>query len=372
MSSLLFSPIKIGSLELSNRLVVAPMCQYSASDGAANEWHIQHLSQLGYSGAGLVVVEATGVERRGRITHGCLGLYSDDSEAALAHAIHTARRWAGPTKFGIQLAHAGRKASTRLPWDGGAPLSAAEDAWQTVAPSAVPFAATWPTPHALSRTEIEKLIAAWVAAAERSVRIGFDVIELHCAHGYLLHEFLSPLANQRDDEYGGSLENRMRLPLAVIQAVRAAVPASIPLGMRVSATDWVEGGWDIKQTCEFVRAAKKLGIDFVCASSGGTVSGVTMPVAAGYQVSLAAEIRQATEMTTRAVGLITDADQAEKILQDGSADLIAIARGFLDDPRWGWHAADKLGVSVHAPAQYASSRTPGWRKFRDASERKQA
>jgi 2,4-dienoyl-CoA reductase-like NADH-dependent reductase (Old Yellow Enzyme family) len=364
--SQLFTPIQLGPLQVPNRLVVAPMCQYSANDGTVSEWHVQHLSQLGYSGAGLVVVEATAVERRGRISHGCVGLYNDENEAALQNVIATARRWAGATKFGIQLAHAGRKASTRTPWQGSAPLTASEEPWQTVSSSAIPFADNWHTPHALSSDEIEQLIASWATAAQRAVRIGFDVIELHCAHGYLLHEFLSPLINKRTDEYGGALENRMRFPLAVIRAVRAAVPASIPLGMRVSATDWVEGGWDVAQTIEFVRAAKALGVEYVCASSGGAIGGVTIPVAVGYQVPLAAQIKHATGMTTRAVGLINNAHQAEKILQDGDADMIALARGFLDNPRWGWHAADVLGAATHGPIQYALARSAGWRRYRDA------
>jgi 2,4-dienoyl-CoA reductase-like NADH-dependent reductase (Old Yellow Enzyme family) len=364
--SQLFTPIQLGSVQLPNRLVVAPMCQYSASDGTVSDWHVQHLSQLGYSGAGLVVVEATAVERRGRISHGCVGLYSDDNEAALKNVLTTARRWSGPTKFGIQLAHAGRKASTRTPWQGSTPLTPSEQPWQTVSSSAIPFADGWHTPQALSGPEIDQLIAAWVAAAQRAVRIGFDVIELHCAHGYLMHEFLSPLVNKRTDEFGGSLANRMRLPLAVIRAVRAAVPGLIPLGIRVSATDWVENGWDVTQTIEFVRAAKELGVEFVCASSGGAIGGVTVPVAVGYQVPLAAEIKRATGITTRAVGLINNAHQAEKILQDGDADMIALARGFLDNPRWGWHAADVLGAKTHGPLQYALARSAGWRNYRDA------
>lgn len=366
MSSLLFTSLKLGNIELPNRLVVAPMCQYSAHDGTVGEWHVQHLTQLGYSGAGLVVVEATGVERRGRISHGCVGLYSDDNEAALKNVLTTARRWAGPTKFGIQLAHAGRKASARRPWEGGTSLSSDEEPWQTISSSAIPFADKWHTPHALTAEEIEQVIAAWVAAAKRAVRIGFDVIEVHCAHGYLIHQFLSPLVNKRADEYGGSLQNRMRFPLAVIRAVREAVPASIPLGMRVSATDWVEGGWDIAQTIEFVKASQSLGIEFVCASSGGAVSGVTVPVANGYQVPFARDIKRATGMLTRAVGLINGAQQAEDILRAGDADMIALARGFLDDPRWGWHAADELGANAHGPSQYALARSAGWRKFRDS------
>jgi len=365
MSSRLFEPLALGEVQLPNRIVVAPMCQYSADDGSATDWHLQHLSQLGYSGAGLVVVEATAVERRGRITHSCLGMYSDDNEAALTRVIAFARRLGGPTKFGIQLAHAGRKASTRRPWEGGTPLSADEDSWQTVSSSDLPFGPNWHVPHALSEAELGRIVEAFANAAKRAVRIGFDVIELHCAHGYLLHEFLSPLANKRTDAYGGSLENRLRFPLEVVRAVRAAIPASIPLGMRISATDWVPGGWDVEQSIEFVRAAHSLGVEFVCASSAGIVANVTVPVALGYQVPLAAQIRKATGVTTRAVGLITDPHQAERILAEGQADMIALARAFMDDPRWGWHAADALGATTHFAQPYYLARGAGWRKFRD-------
>jgi 2,4-dienoyl-CoA reductase-like NADH-dependent reductase (Old Yellow Enzyme family) len=367
MTSRLFEPLSLGSVELPNRVVVAPMCQYSADDGSATDWHQQHLSQMASSGAGWVVVEATGVERRGRITHGCLGLYSDDNEAALARVIGAARRLGGPTKFGIQLAHAGRKASTRVPWEGGAPLRMDEDPWQTVSSSDLPFGPDWHVPHALSEAEIARITEAFVNSARRAVRIGFDVIELHSAHGYLLHEFLSPLANKRTDSYGGSLANRMRFPLEVIRAVRTAVPASIPLGMRISATDWVPGGWDVEQSIEFVRAAHTLGVEFVCASSAGVVGHVKVPAALGYQVPLAAQIRKATGVTTRAVGLITDPLQAEQIVAGGQADLIALARAFIDDPRWGWHAADALGATAHFAQPYHRGRDAAWRKFRDAA-----
>jgi 2,4-dienoyl-CoA reductase-like NADH-dependent reductase (Old Yellow Enzyme family) len=366
MPSLLFSPITIGSLELPNRLVVSPMCQYSAHDGDVGDWHAQHLSQLGYSGAGLVIVEATGVDARGRITHACAGLYSDDNEAALRTVLATARRWAGPARFGIQIAHAGRKASARRPWEGGGPLAAHEMPWPTVSSSTLPFAEGWPSPHALSPDEIDGVVAAWAHAARRAVRAGFDLIEIHGAHGYLIHQFLSPLVNTRTDEFGGALGNRMRCPLAIVRAVREAVPAAMPVGMRVSATDWVDGGWDLGQTITFVRAARELGIDYVCVSSGGTVSGVTAPVAPGYHVPFAREIKQKTDLRTIAVGLITHARQAEEILERGDADLIALARAFLDDPRWGWHAADELGGTTHVPPQYALARTAGWRKFRDS------
>ncbi|HEY4369248.1 MAG TPA: NADH:flavin oxidoreductase/NADH oxidase [Steroidobacteraceae bacterium] len=365
MTSRLFDPLALGPIQLPNRLVVAPMCQYSADDGSAADWHLQHLSQLAYSGAGMVVVEATAVERRGRITHGCLGMYSDDNEAALTRVIAAARRLGGPTKFGIQLAHAGRKGSSRRPWEGGAPLSADEDRWQTVSSSDLPFGPDWHVPHALSEAELSRVIEAFVNAARRAVRAGFDVIELHCAHGYLLHEFLSPLANKRTDGYGGSLQNRLRLPLEVVRAVREVVPASIPLGMRVSASDWIPGGWDVDQTIEFVRAARSLGIEFVCASSGGIVANVAVPLALGYQVPFAAQIRKATGITTRAVGLITDPHQAERILAEGQADLVALARAFLDDPRWGWHAADALGATTHFAQPYSLVRGAGWKKLRD-------
>ncbi len=363
--SRLFEPIFLGEVEVPNRLVVAPMCQYSASDGSATDWHLQHLSQLAYSGAGLVVVEATAVERRGRITHACLGLYSDDNEAALQRALHAARRVGGSTRFGIQLAHAGRKASSHRPWEGGAPLGAAEDPWQTISSSATAFGEGWHVPHALTATETDTIVAAFVQAARRAVRLGFEVIEIHSAHGYLLHEFLSPLVNTRTDEYGGSLANRLRLPLTVIREVRAAVPRNVAVGMRISGTDWVEGGWDVAQSIEYVRAAQELGIAYVCVSSGGIRAKVFVPAAPAYQVPLAHEIRKATGAVTRAVGLITEPHQAEQVLVDGSADMIALARAFLDDPRWGWRAADALGGKAHAPPQYYLARSEGWRRIRD-------
>jgi 2,4-dienoyl-CoA reductase-like NADH-dependent reductase (Old Yellow Enzyme family) len=365
MSSRLFEPIAIGPVKLPNRLVVAPMCQYSASDGTATDWHLQHLSQLAYSGAGLVVVEATAVERRGRITHACLGLYSDENEAALERTLHAARRLAGPARFGIQLAHAGRKASTHRPWEGGAPLGPAEDPWSTVSSSATPFGEGWHVPHALSSGEIDATVESLGRSALRAVRLGFEVMEINSAHGYLLHEFLSPLVNSRTDDYGGSLENRLRMPLAVIRAVRAAVPREVAVGLRISGTDWVDGGWDIKQSIAYVQAAKELGIAYVCVSSGGARAKVMVPAAPGYQVPLAHEVRQATGVPTRAVGLITDPRQAEQILAAGSADMIALARAFLDDPRWGWRAADMLGAKAHFPAPYHLVRSEGWRRIRD-------
>src|SRR5258708_5197000 len=288
MTSRLFSPIEIGGMQLHNRIAVSPMCQYSADDGSATDWHLQHWMMLAMSGAGMVTVEATGVERRGRITHSCLGLYSDNNEAAAARALAAARRGARPgTRFGIQLAHAGRKASTLLPWQGGRPLGQGEDAWTTVAPSAIAYADDWQVPEALDHDGIATVTAAFVQAAKRAERAGFDYVEIHGAHGYLLHEFLSPLANQRDDDYGGSLENRMRLILEVARAVRAALPSAMIVGARLSATDWVEGGFNADEAVIVARALKEAGVAFICASSGGLSPNQKVTTTAGYQVPFA-------------------------------------------------------------------------------------
>ena len=363
----LFSPLAIGPITVPNRITVAPMCQYSAADGCAGDWHLQHLPSLAMSGAGLVMVEATGVERRGRITHGCLGLYSDDCEAALARALAAARRVAGPAKFGIQLAHAGRKASSQVPWEGGHALRGDQDPWPTVSASAIAFDAGWHVPQALDEDGMDRVTDAFVHAARRAVRLGFEVIELHSAHGYLLHQFLSPLSNQRDDAYGGPLANRLRFPLQVLEAVRAEVPSSTVLGMRISATDWVEGGWDVDDSIEYVGAAQSIGIDYVCVSSAGLMAQARVPIGPGYQVPAAARIRAATGVVTRAVGLITSALQANAIVAEGQADQVALARALLDDPRWGWHAADALSAEVHCPPQYARARPGSWRAVRDRS-----
>jgi len=362
MQSTLFSPFTLGPLELPNRIVISPMCQYSADDGCANPlWHLQHWAQLAMSGAGLVVVEATGVERIGRITHGCTGLYSDACEAAMARELSAAKRLAAPgTRFGIQLAHAGRKASAQRPWEGGKPLAAGEDPWPTVAPSAIPFDNGWPTPQALDEAGIARIRDAFVAAARRAVAIGFDSIELHMAHGYLLHAFLSPLSNRRTDGYGGPLANRLRLPLEIARAVRAAVPRHLALGARITGTDWVEDGWTVEDAIILARELKAAGADFVCVSSGGIRGGVRVPVEPGYQVPLAARVREGAGIATRAVGLIADPLQAERIVADGQADLVAIARAVLDNPRWAWHAADRLGAKLSYPPQYARVAAPLW------------
>jgi 2,4-dienoyl-CoA reductase-like NADH-dependent reductase (Old Yellow Enzyme family) len=358
--SRLFSPLNLGKVELSNRVVVSPMCQYSADDGVAGDWHLQHLIQYGYSGAGLITLEATGVERRGRITHGCLGLYSDSCEAALSRVISAARRFAGSARFGIQLAHAGRKASARLPWEGGMPLGHGEDPWPVVAPSSVPFAEGWPIPEALSEEGMEQTLNAFVDAARRAARIGFDVVEMHAAHGYLLHEFLSPLSNRRTDEWGGSLENRMRFPLEVASAMRAALPAEVVLGARITGTDWSEEGWLPGDAVVFSRRLQDLGFGYVCVTSGGIIPTVDIPAAPGYNVPFAAGVKRETGLATQVVGMIIQPQQAEDIIASDQADMVCLARAFLDDPRWVWHAAEELNAAVHYPPQYERARRSAW------------
>jgi len=354
MPSSLFTPIEIGGLALPNRIAVSPMCQYSAADGSATDWHVQHWMTLAMSGAGMITIEATAVERRGRITHGCLGLYSDENEAAAGRTLLAARRVAPPgTRFGIQLAHAGRKASVKYPWEGGKPLTHLEDAWPTIAPSAIPFDDGWHVPEALDRDGVARIVQAFVQAAKRAERAGFDFVEIHGAHGYLIHEFLSPFSNRRTDEYGGSLENRMRLILDVAEAVRAALPSRMMIGARLSGTEWVEGGFSIDEAVAVARALKEAGVAFVCASSGGNFAKAQVPLAPLYQVHLAERIRREADMPTRAVGLITEPSQAEAIVADGKADIVALARAILADPRWPWRAAAELGAPILTPPQYA-------------------
>ncbi len=351
MTSQLFSPFPLSGLTLPNRIVVSPMCQYSAEDGSATDWHLMHLGSLALGSPGLLLLEATAVEAIGRITPGCLGLYSDANEAALERVLRALRRWT-PTHFGIQLAHAGRKASSHAPWDTGMLIPADAGGWRPVAPSAVPQSGDEPPPEALDAAGLARIREAFVASTRRAQRLGFDALELHSAHGYLLHEFLSPIANRRTDAYGGTLENRMRFPLEVFDAVRAAWPSTKPLGVRVSATDWVEGGWDPEQTVVLAHALKDRGCDWIDTSSGGVSSQQKIPLGPGYQVHLARLIRKETGIATMAVGLITDPQQAEAIVAGGDADLVALARGMLWDPHWVWHAAAQLGGTVAAPVQY--------------------
>jgi 2,4-dienoyl-CoA reductase-like NADH-dependent reductase (Old Yellow Enzyme family) len=349
--SALFSPISLRSLTLSNRIAIAPMCQYSARNGEATAWHTIHLGQLALSGAGLLIIEATAVEPEGRISPDDLGLWSDATEAALDKTLRAVREYSA-MPIAVQLAHAGRKASTRVPWEGGQSIPAAAGGWQTVAPSPLPFAAHDETPKALDDAGMKRVRDAFVAAARRADRLGLDAIEIHAAHGYLLHQFLSPLSNQRSDAYGGTLENRMRFPLDVFEAVRAAFSENKPVGVRVSATDWVEGGWDVEQTIAFAKALEARGCDFIHVSSGGLSPQQKIPVGPNYQVPFAERIKQAVKMPTIAVGLITEAEQAEAVIASGQADMVALARGILYDPRWPWHAAAKLGAQVDAPPQY--------------------
>jgi 2,4-dienoyl-CoA reductase-like NADH-dependent reductase (Old Yellow Enzyme family) len=349
--SALFSPISLRSVTLANRIVVSPMCQYSAEDGRATAWHMMHLGNLSLSGAGMLCIEATAVEPEGRITAGDLGLYDDATEAALRPILAAIRKHS-KVAVTMQIAHAGRKASSELPWEGGQLISPEKGGWLPSAPSAVPQKEGEAAPRALDEAGLARVRQAFVATAKRAARLGIDGIEVHGAHGYLLHEFLSPIANRRTDAYGGSLENRLRFPLEVFDGVREAFPSDKPVGVRVSASDWVEGGWDIEQTIAFARELKKRGVDWIDASSGGVSPLQKIPLRAGYQVPFAQAIKQATGLNTIALGLITETPQAEDIIASGKADLVALARGMLYDPRWGWHAAAELGATVDAPPQY--------------------
>ncbi len=351
---LLFTPISLGPVTLPNRIMVSPMCQYSAHDGVANAWHTAHLSTLALSGAGLLCVEATAVSPEGRITPGCLGLYSEANTRAMQQLVDTLRA-ASDVKLMLQIGHAGRKASSAAPWQGGALLSPADGGWQAIAPSALPHKPDETPPTAMSRADIERVTADFVTAARRAKAIGFDAIEVHAAHGYLLHEFLSPLANQRDDDYGGSLENRMRLTLQVFAAVRDAVGSDIAVGARVTGTDWVDGGWDIADCIELCRRLEAAGADFIDVSSGGVSPLQKITLGPGYQVGLAEQVKRALSIPVNTVGLITEPQQAEDILQAGRADMVALARALILDPRWPWRAAAALGGKIAGHPQYYRS-----------------
>ncbi len=360
MSSALFSPISLRGLTLANRIVVSPMCQYSAENGSATDWHLMHLGKFAVSGVGLVIVEATHVEERGRITHGCLGLYSDENERALARIVDFCRR-SGAAKLGIQLSHSGRKGSARLPWIGrGEPLTAEEGSWRTVAPSAIPHAPGWPEPEALDEAGLEVAREAHVGATRRAARIGFDLAEVHIAHGYFLHEFLSPLSNKRTDRYGGCLENRMRYPLEVFAAMREVWPADRPMGVRHSVTDWDGSGWTESDADAFATALKSLGCDYFTASSGGLSVNQKIPIGEGHQVGFARRLRDVTGLPTMAVGMIFDPSHAERIVQNGDADFVALARGILSDPHWAWRAAATLQADIAYPPQYLRGYRSGW------------
>ncbi len=356
--SKLFEPITLGELTLENRIVIAPMCQYSSDEGKATAWHHAHLGQLSFSGAGLLILEATAVEAAGRISAEDLGLWDDATEAAMKDLI-TGLRANSKMPLGLQLGHAGRKASCAAPWNGGAQIPQSAGGWQTVAPSAIAFTEGTEAPEAMSLARIDELKKAYVETVRRADRLGLDLLELHGAHGYLLHQFLSPLSNQRTDQYGGSLENRMRLLLEIFQEIRAEFPAEKPIGVRISATDWVEGGWDLEQSIELAKALDKLGCSYIHVSSGGLSPHQKIAVGPNYQVPFADGIKRYVNMPVIAVGLITEPEQAEAIIGTGQADMIALARGILYNPRWPWHAAAKLGAKVSAPKQYWRSEPHG-------------
>ena len=346
MPSVLFSPITLRGLTLPNRIVVSPMCQYNSNDGSANDWHLMHLGSLSLGCAGLLICEMTDVTPIGRITPKCAGMWSDENEAALKR-VHDFCRTYGVAKLGVQLAHAGRKGPTTPPGAGGKPiLTKEEGGWTPESASALPYDTGWPVPRAMTKSDIQRCIGEFVAATKRIDRIGYDLIELHGAHGYLLHQFMSPISNRRTDEYGGSLENRIRFPLEVFRAVRDAWPEQKPLGIRVSATDWVEGGWTLEETVVLAKELKKLGCDYMDVSSGGLDPRQKIPLAPGYQVPFGQRVKKESGMTTMTVGLIAGYQQAEDIVASDEADMVCLGRGAMWDPRWAWHAAEELGVET--------------------------
>jgi 2,4-dienoyl-CoA reductase-like NADH-dependent reductase (Old Yellow Enzyme family) len=346
----LFDPLSLRALTLSNRIVVSPMCQYSSVDGFANDWHFVHLGTRAAGGAALVMTEASAVTADGRISPQDLGIYQDAHVEGLARCvrfIHSQK-----TLAGTQLAHAGRKASTARPWDGGGTVAPEQGGWEPIGPAAEPFAANYPTPRPLTPAGIVAIVDAFRDAARRALEAGFDVVELHAAHGYLMHEFFSPLVNTRTDEYGGSFDNRIRLCLDVVDAVRRVWPERLPLFVRISATDWKAGGWDLDQAVELARRLRTHGVDLVDCSSGGAVHDQQIAVGPGYQVPFAERIRRDAGVATGAVGLITRADQADAIIANGQADIVLLARELLRDPYWPLHAAEQLGHRVPWPPQY--------------------
>lgn len=351
----LFTPFRVGELALANRIVIAPMCQYSAENGEMNDWHLIHLGHLALSGAAALTIEATAVAPEGRVTYKDVGLWNDATQSAMGRVLDGVRRWSN-MPIGIQLAHAGRKASTDVPWKGGQQIPPSDArGWQTIAPSAVPFTEGQNTPQVLDRKDMNRIRDAFAAAARRAADLGLDFVQLHAAHGYLLDEFLSPFANRRDDDYGGCLEHRMRFPLEVFDAVRAAFPAGKPVSMRISGTDWTEGGWTIEDAVTFAKTLEARGCDAVHVSSGGLHPRQVIPVGPSYQVPLARAVKNAVGVPVVAVGLITAPEQAEAIVAGGDADFVALARTILYDPRWPWHAAATLGARVKAPPQYLRS-----------------
>ena len=360
MTTHLFSPITLRTVELPNRIAVSPMCQYMANDGSANDWHLMHYGQLSMGAGSLLIFEATHVAPEGRISHRCLGLYSDDNEVALKKVVEFCRSF-GTAKLGVQLAHAGRKGSAHTPMEGGKPLGPGENPWITLGPSASPFAPGWPAPRAMSAGDLDNVKEQFVEAAVRAARIGFDVVELHAGHGYLLHEFVSPISNQRGDEYGGSLENRMRFPLEVFEAVRVALPAAMACGARITGTDWIDGGITPDEMVVFASELKSRGCDFVDVTSGQIDPRQKIPFAPGYNVEFARRAKIQAGITAISVGMITRAQQAERIIASGDADMVALARAAMDDPRWVWHAARELGTQTKYPKNYQRCHPTVWK-----------
>jgi len=351
----LFDQYTIHNVTFRNRIFVSPMCQYSSDDGMPNDWHFVHLGTRAAGGAGLVMVEASGVSPIGRITAWDSGIWSDEHAEAFSRSVAFIEKQGAVS--GIQLAHAGRKASTDVPWRGGRVFRDGPNSWQPVAPSPIPFREGDPIPHELSASEIDEIVEQFVRSTRLAQRAGFRVVELHMAHGYLLHEFLSPLCNTRRDEYGGSIENRMRFPLRVAERVRATWPDDLPLFVRISASDWADGGWDLAQSIEFAKRLRDLGVDLIDCSSGGAVLGAKVEIGPGYQVPFARAIRAEAEVATAAVGLITEPHQAEEIITSGAADAVLLARELLRDPYWPLRAARVLGVDVAWPPQYERAKT---------------
>ena len=345
----LFSPLTLRGITFANRVWVSPMCQYSAVDGVATNLHDVHIGAFASGGTGLIMMEATGVSPEGRISTQCLGLWNDEQADRLKPIVKFAHQM--DTRIGIQLAHAGRKGSCLPPWSDHPMAGVDEGGWECVAPSAISFGGKYPTPRALTENEISELVKAFGAAAKRAVATGFDLVEIHAAHGYLIHQFLSPLSNTREDEYGGSNENRIRFLLEIIDEVRSAIPDSMPLFLRISASDWLEGGWTIDDSVALAKIVKIRGVDLIDVSSGGTSSGAPVPVGPGYQVPFADQIRNQADIPTAAVGLITEPEQAEEIVSSGKADAVMMAREFLRNPRWPLFAAQKLGCEVNWPVQ---------------------
>lgn len=360
MTPCLFTPMRVGGLSLPNRIFVSPMCQYSATDGVMQAWHRQHLGCLSLAGAGMVIIEATAVAAEGRITPGCTGLHSDNQEQRLLEILTDIRSYSNAA-FGIQLGHTGRRASMYRPWEGVGAVPVTEGGWRSFGPSPLPYMPGWPVPQVLDEAGMTRIRDAFVSSAQRARRIGLSLVELHSAHGYLMHQFLSPVANQRTDSYGGSLNNRMRYPLSIVQAVRDIWPAELALGVRISATDWRDDGWTVDDSIVFVRALRDIGVDYVCVSSGGMGGGMTS--LSKEHLPFAARIRRETGMTICGVGQIYKPQQAEAALAQGQADIIALGRAFLDNPRWGWHAAVALGAEPAYPRQYDLARPDIWRGY---------